>query len=135
MRVGIVGQISPHKGHDDVLEVLRLVPDVECLIFGKGSPSYIADLMKRSLEYEISDRIRWCGFVREQDAIYPRIDVLLVPSKCDDACPTVIMEAAFYGVPTVAYKRGGIPELIKDGETGFLVDTIEQMAEKVRLLM
>lgn len=135
MKVGIVGQIAPHKGHDDVLEVLRLVPEVECLIFGSGDPVYIASLMGKALGYGISERIRWCGFIYDQADIYPRFDVLLVPSKCDEAFCMVAAEAQVYGKPVIAYRRGALPEVVQDGVTGFIVDTPQEMADKLRLLI
>ena len=48
------------------------------------------------------------------------LDVLVVPSTWIDATPRVILEAFSAGVPVIAYRSGGIPELIEDGITGIL---------------
>ena len=51
-----------------------------------------------------------------------------MPSAPHDATPRVILEAFSAGVPVIAFCSGGIPELIADGRTGFLVDSSEEMA-------
>jgi glycosyltransferase involved in cell wall biosynthesis len=56
---------------------------------------------------------------------------LLVPSRCDETSSLVALEAMACGTPVIAFRRGGIPELVLEGETGWLVDTPEQMAEAV----
>jgi glycosyltransferase involved in cell wall biosynthesis len=57
---------------------------------------------------------------------------LLVPSLCEETSSLVAMEAMACGTPVIAFRRGGIAEVVSHGETGFLVDTPEEMAEAVR---
>jgi glycosyltransferase involved in cell wall biosynthesis len=61
-------------------------------------------------------------------AAWPRAQLALVPSVCPEACPTVIIEAMRAGVPVVATRIGGIPDLVADGETGLLVRPSEAEA-------
>ena len=58
-----------------------------------------------------------------------------MPSLCAENQPSVILEALAAGVPTVASRIGGIPELVLDGETGFLVDpgSVEDLVRVLRL--
>ena len=57
----------------------------------------------------------------------------MVPSRIEDAAPNVILEAAASGVPVVATRVGGSPELVADDETGFLVDVQqpEEIAQRI----
>ncbi|MFH1430064.1 MAG: glycosyltransferase, partial [Candidatus Uhrbacteria bacterium] len=61
-------------------------------------------------------------------------DVLVVPSLCDENQPSVILEAFAHGVPVVASRVGGIPELVDDGRTGILVDpgSVEDLVRGLR---
>ena len=51
-----------------------------------------------------------------------KIDICAVPSRSEDPLPTVAIEAGMAGLPCVATKQGGLPEIIEDKKSGFLVD-------------
>jgi glycosyltransferase involved in cell wall biosynthesis len=57
------------------------------------------------------------------DAVLDTLDLLAVPSQ-NEGMPRVILEAFSAGVPVIAFPAGGIPEIIRDGETGFLVEEV-----------
>lgn len=60
--------------------------------------------------------------------VYRDIDIMCVPSTTPDPLPRSVMEAMGRGLPVVATRSGGIPEMIVDGESGFLVDDVEALA-------
>ena len=126
LKIGIVGQVGPWKGHDDLLEAFHVVvlqyPRVKLLIFGKGSAEYEAMLRSRVLELGLADNVLWCGFVKEPSEIYGGIDILAVPSRSEDPLPTSAIEAAFFGLPVIGSRRGGLPEIVEDGVTGLLFE-------------
>jgi glycosyltransferase involved in cell wall biosynthesis len=136
--IGIVGQIAPWKGHDDLLEAFSIVavslPRAELHVFGRGEPTYEASLKARASFLGIADRIVWHGFLSRPRQIYEQMDVCAVPSRSQDALPTVAIEAAFFGIPVVASRRGGLPEIIMDGKTGRLIDA-QQPAQLASSLM
>jgi glycosyltransferase involved in cell wall biosynthesis len=63
-----------------------------------------------------------------------RARALLVPSLADETSSLVAMEAAACGTPVIAFRRGALPEVVRHGITGFLVDSVEEMAQAVAQL-
>ncbi|MEN3368670.1 MAG: hypothetical protein V7609_813 [Verrucomicrobiota bacterium] len=126
LRIGIIGQISPHKGHDDlveaVIELRRRSRAFVVYVFGTGSTKYVDQLKSKLSDAGLNETFSWSGFVKERANIYGSIDVCVVPSRSGDPFPTVAMEAGAYGRPVVASRRGGLPEIIVDGITGWLDD-------------
>lgn len=114
-----VGQLEEHKGIRELLEAFDQVGgDVELHIAGEGSlAEMVADRSGRDA------RIAFHGFVSLNHLIklLKTTDAVVVPSTCYENSPTVIYESFLVGVPVIASNIGGISELIKDGETGFLV--------------
>jgi glycosyltransferase involved in cell wall biosynthesis len=115
--VGLLGQISPHKGHDDAVEALsRLGPGFKLLVAGTGDATYVDALKKKSARLPIEV----LGFVSGPD-FFQRIDVLIVPSW-EEPFGIVLLEAMSAGVPVVATNRGGPLEIITDRTNGLLVE-------------
>ncbi len=72
------------------------------------------------------DPVDFIGWQEDLRAVYADLDLLVVPSSCLESTTRVILEAYSAGVPVVAFPSGGIPEIVKDNETGFL--TVEPTA-------
>ncbi|MEY2480209.1 MAG: hypothetical protein QOI04_1136 [Verrucomicrobiota bacterium] len=125
-RVGIVGQVGPWKGHEDLLNAFAIVveahPAAELHIFGAGSSEYESHLRERAAELGVDSRIAWHGFVSDRADIFRRIDVCVVPSRTNDPLPTSAIEASLFCLPVIASRGGGLPEIIEDGATGFLFE-------------
>lgn len=140
LTVGIVGQIGPWKGHEDLLEALRLLRldgyALRCAIFGAGAPDYVARLQRIAAESGIGGDIQWRGFVRRQDDIYSSIDVCVMPSRFDETFGLAAAEAGARGIPVIATRRGYLSEVIRDGETGYLVNDYSptEIADRLRRL-
>lgn len=124
VRLGIVGQVAPWKGHEDLLEAFARVAvthkEAELHVFGQGGDEFIAHLQQRARESGIDSRLEWRGFVADRRDIFDEVDVCVVPSRTPDPLPTVAIEAAFFALPVVASRIGGLPEIIEDGSTGLL---------------
>jgi glycosyltransferase involved in cell wall biosynthesis len=139
--VGIAGQIAPWKGHEDLLRAFQLVcrnsSAAQLHIFGSGLPDYELKLRELAHELAIGDRVTWHGFVADRVAIYGDLAVLVVPSQSEDPLPTSAIEAAFFGIPVVASRRGGLPEIIEDGVTGLLFESAnsQEMARHLLTLL
>ncbi len=124
VRIGIVGQVLEWKGHHDLLDAFARIeaqfPSARLHVFGSGPEDYMKRLTEQAARLGISGRIVWHGFVDERARIYQRIDLCVVPSQSPDPLPTVAIEAAYFGLPTLAYTCGGLPEIIEDGKSGLL---------------
>jgi glycosyltransferase involved in cell wall biosynthesis len=119
--VGCVGRVVPLKGHRYLLsaigELSRTAPDVRLLVVGSGDLEQISRVAR---ELGIAERVVLAGFRRDVAACMQAIDVLVHPSL-SDAFPQVILEAMAAARPVVATNIGGIPELVIDRKTGYLV--------------
>ncbi len=124
LRIGFVGTLVWHKGVHVLLEAVAQLPRerFELLVFGSVEtfPDYVASLRRRAEGLPVHFL---GGFDANATAgVYARIDVLVVPSLWPENSPLVIHEAFQAGVPVVGARVGGIPELLRDGESGLLYD-------------
>lgn len=111
---------SAYKGWSELvkaLEILRSEPGAEnitVLIFGAGYNKQVAAT--------IPFKTRFMGFLKDEYStvlVYNAIDVFVTPSLADNF-PTTILESQACGTPVVGFEVGGIPELIKHKENGYL---------------
>jgi glycosyltransferase involved in cell wall biosynthesis len=82
------------------------------------------------------DQIRYVGVVNDEqkNALLGTAAALLVPIEWEEPFPVILPESLLCGTPVVAFRRGGVPEGIEQGRTGFLCDTADEMADAVRRL-
>jgi glycosyltransferase involved in cell wall biosynthesis len=125
--VGVVNTLEPVKGLDVFLRAAaRLAaehPQVRFAIFGKGSVEGSLRALARSLGIE--DRIEFPGYVPKELAL-ARLEVFVLSSYMEN-CPMALLEAMAAGVPAVATRVGGVPEIAVDG-TAQLVDPGDEAA-------
>jgi glycosyltransferase involved in cell wall biosynthesis len=139
--IGIIGQVGTWKGHDDLLKALGVLrsqnQSFHCMVFGQGDSEYVEKLKTEAAALGIADRLSWPGYVSNTDDIYSGIDICVVPSRFEDPCPVTAIEASMRGLPVVATKRGGLPEIVADNETGFLVEaeSPNELADRVGVLL
>lgn len=119
VRFGCLGRLDPTKGIEKLLDSVEEFPPGEGIlrIGGKGPAGYVDPLRAR---YS-SPNIEFLGYVAT-DSFFNEIDVLIVPSVWHEPSPRVISEAYAHGVPVIGSRRGGLPELIEEGRTGFLFE-------------
>jgi glycosyltransferase involved in cell wall biosynthesis len=121
-----LGVLHPKKGPHVLIKampwVISKVPDTELLVAGDGvMRDYLKVLVNK---LGISQHVRFVGFVEEslKPLYYKAVDVFCLPSiTITESFGIVNLEAMACGVPIVASKVGGIPDVVKDGENGLLV--------------
>lgn len=116
---GYLGRVSPEKGIEFLLHVLRSVGTEgwHLRVGGTGDPEYMNRLgaLAHGLPVEFAGHV-------DPEAFFPTIDVLIAPSLWHEPMGRIIIEAFGYGIPVVGSRRGGIPELIAEGVTGWTFD-------------
>ncbi|MFB3920979.1 MAG: glycosyltransferase family 4 protein [Terriglobia bacterium] len=130
--VGFVGRVTPGKGLHVLIEAAARIRArwPEILIEVVGAPEgrspddlvYMRRLETRATELGLGSNVRWVGYRSDPMPYFTRFDVLALPSVDNgDGVPMVALEAAQWGVPVVASRAGGIPEVVRHGINGLLV--------------
>jgi glycosyltransferase involved in cell wall biosynthesis len=126
-----VGRLSPMKGQSELVEafgsVRSLWPRAKLWIVGSAAPAdaeYEITLRAHCEAAGLEDAVRFWGFRDDVDALVRRASLLVLPSH-EEAFPLVLLEAMSVGIPVVATNVGGVSELVRNGETGILVETAD----------
>lgn len=138
------GRVVPEKGADVAIKVIAcLKKDLPFYkftldIYGEGSSEYRAELNKLVETIGVSDSVNFFGKVSRDylKKIYKNYFVFLCPSVWQEPLGVVVLEAMVCGVPVIASEVGGIPEMINNGKTGFLVppcdpEAISKIVKKI----
>ena len=130
-RVGCIGRIAPEKGQREFLAaasiIHRAVPDCRFWVYGAAffsAPRYSEEVRAAAAGLPVE----FAGWVPDVYAALASLDLVLVPSAAHEATTRVIVEAFAAGVPVVAFRSGGIPEVLGYGNGGWLADSVEEMA-------
>lgn len=136
-RIGVIGRIEPEKGQLEFIRAAALVKREfrDCQFSVIGAPMFSSTAYyERVLAANHELCIEFPGWRDDIPEIFAGLDLLVVPSTPADATARVILEAYTAGVPVVAFPTGGIPEIIKDGETGFLATEFTHEALAARII-
>jgi glycosyltransferase involved in cell wall biosynthesis len=131
--VGYVGWLIPIKGVTYLVkamaEVVQRHPNSLLLMAGKGDEKGVDEIkLKEQVEnLGLADNVRFLGWRPDVDKIMGCIDIFVLPSL-NEGMGRVLVEAMSAGLPIVASRVGGIPDLIKDGQNGLLVPPADASA-------
>jgi glycosyltransferase involved in cell wall biosynthesis len=126
--IALLGRISDWKGQDVLVRALA-----EPALRERGTVALLAGapwpgaeercdrIVALARRLGVADRLVLAGFRDDVDSVYGAADLVAVPSTLPDPLPGAAIEAAAAGCAVVASAHGGLPEIIRDGETGRLV--------------
>ena len=127
--IGNVAALAPHKSQSDLIRAAERVrgkiPNVRFLIVGEGELR--GKLEGLIAEMGLGDVVTLTGFRKDVLEVLSRFDCFVLSSYLEGLC-TSIMDAHAMGIPVVATRTGGVPDLVIDGETGLLVPPEEPAA-------
>ena len=137
----VITQVSwliPEKGVDDLLEAAKEVtaaePRAHFVLAGDGA--HRPNLERRAQELGIAGRVSFTGVVKDPllEGLYHASDIVCQMSRWEEVFGYVNVEAMACSKPLVGTRAGGIPEIIQDGVTGFVVERRDAAAMAARIL-
>jgi glycosyltransferase involved in cell wall biosynthesis len=139
-RVLYVGRLSPVKGVQYLIRAMKQVhdtiPDAKLIIIGHGRERKMLETLSKELG--IQKHVQFSGEVPHEKVLsfMQQADVFVLPSL-SEGFPMVIVEALACGLPVVASRVGGMPEIITNDTNGYLVEAkdAEALAEKILVLL
>jgi glycosyltransferase involved in cell wall biosynthesis len=138
--VGSLNKSDNHKGLIFLLGALKIIkqtcPDIGLDVVGEGTGMSMFE--KIAEEYDVADSVRFLGgqYDEELATLYRESNIFILPTL-NDSFPLVILEAMASGVPVISTNVGGIPTMIDDKETGYLIEPGDSivLAEKIQYLL
>jgi glycosyltransferase involved in cell wall biosynthesis len=127
-----VGRFAPEKAPHLAIDAARAA-GVPLVIGGAAHPCAQA-YFERDVAPRLGAGTSWIGEVDQQQkvALLRRARCLLFPIQWEEPFGLVMIEAMLVGTPVIAFGRGSVPEVVEDGLTGFVVRSVDEMAERIR---
>ena len=123
--IGVFAKVAPIKGQDLLIEalpqVIRLHPNTHVLFVGRNGGEFALHTQQRAKELGVQDHVIFTGLRTDVARLMQAVDVVTLPSR-SETFGLAVLEAMALGKPVVATRVGGLAELVRDGETGILVD-------------
>lgn len=137
--LGCVGVLLPDKGQEWLIRALAELrkdfPGARLLLAGDGPCR--SELEHLANELNLSQAVIFAGFVKDVEAVYAALDVFLLPSLFE-ALNNSLLAAMAYQIPSIAFRRGALTEIIENGHSGLIVsgpDVAEIAAAVKRILL
>lgn len=127
------GSLIHRKGVDLLLRAIQKTPDVELVIAGDGPDRALMEALAAQLN--VAGRVQFRGYCADLSSLYRATDIAVHAAR-SEAFGLVLAEAGFMGVPVIAARVGGIPEVVRDDETGLLCEpeSVEAFSSAIRML-
>jgi glycosyltransferase involved in cell wall biosynthesis len=125
--LGTVALFRPRKGIEVLLKALaelrsQALPVRLRAVGGFETPGYERGIKRLTEELGLGDAVDWTGFRQDVNRELAQMDLFVLPSLFGEGMPMVVLEALAAGVPVVASRVEGVPEVIRDGRDGLLVE-------------
>ena len=133
-----LGQQRGLKGHEDLIDAIKIclerAPNLRCVVVGGAwnNATTYEQAVRKYARQTCGDRVIFLGTRHDVPDIYADIDVVVHPSHSENVGGAA--ESCLLGVPTIATRIGGFPDLIRDGVTGWLVPSKNPQALATAIL-
>ena len=121
--IGCVGSLQPHKGHAQLLQAVAALPERDrsgsLILAGEGPERARLEALAASLG--LGGMVRFLGERADVRSLLPAFDLMVAPSIGREGLGVAVLEAMDAGIPVVASRVGGLPEVVIDRTTGILV--------------
>ena len=137
--VGLISYLRSYKGHEYFIDAAARIAvrdrDVTFVVVGQGPEE--ARLRARIQEQGVGHSVRMLGYRDDLLNVFHSLDVFVIPSVEGDTIPQVLMQAMAVGLPVVSTTVGSIPDVVRNGETGFVVPPRDaaSLADRIRVLL
>jgi glycosyltransferase involved in cell wall biosynthesis len=135
-----VGRLSREKGQVDLIDAFRRLhrahPGLAAKLVIVGEGPERPRIEQAVLRWGMAGRVRLVGQVTDPREYYAAADLFVLPSH-SEGCPNVVLEAIAAGVPVIATSAGGVPEILRHGQSALLVEPRQPRAlvEAIALLL
>jgi len=135
------GTISKEKGHHLAVEALNTLfkKNVKLKLMIVGNGEYLTSISSLIDKFGLKDNTILTGFVPNEliSNYYNAADIYLIPTFRAEGLPFALIEAMSVSLPIIASKAGGIPDVVKNGKEGFLINPsdINDMVSKILILL
>lgn len=128
-----IGRMTADKGAHTAIEVARRL-GVRLLMAGKVNEGPEREYFAREIEPYLSSDIQYLGEVDHQTKmdLYCRAQCTLFPIQWPEPFGLVMIESPACGTPVIAMRHGSVPEVVEEGRSGFIVESVDEMVEAAR---
>lgn len=129
------GRLAPEKGPEEAIEIARRASR-RLLIAGLIEPQHSDYFDARIRPFLHGGQVEYLGLLSREELVplYQKAAAVLLPIRWNEPFGLVAVEAQACGTPVVASRYGALPEIVRDGETGFIVDDVTQAVAKLARL-
>ncbi len=131
-----IGRFCEQKNHKELIDIfkecLKLNKDLKLYLVGEGELK--SDIEKKVEELKLDNNIVFIGHLSECYKIMNKADIFVMPSKWE-GMPMTIIEAMGTGLPIVASNVGGLPDMIRDGKEGYIVNSKSEFVDKINKVL
>ncbi len=137
--IGCIGTYEERKGQIVLLESMKdlvngALPNAHLVLVGEGPDESM--LKEKVKEFGLSNNVSFFEFTRNPVFIFERIDILVLSSLYKEGLPNVLLEAMSMATPVISSRMAGVPEVVKNGVTGFMVEpgNKDELTEAIKKL-
>lgn len=125
--IGTVALFRPRKGIEELLQALAemLLAGHKIKLLAVGpfeTPEYQDSVMQLVSELDLDQQVTWTGFTSDVIAEFRHMHLFVLPSLFGEGMPMVVLEAMAASLPVISTRVEGIPEVVRDGQDGLLVE-------------